>query len=79
MILCVRKQSSKASLLFILFAILLVFNGFAQPDEEEGACKKAFKSCVDDAEKLMPNFHLFSNYLGYCLAGYVFCMKYLEK
>ena len=79
MILFVRKQSRKASLFIILLLIFLFINGFTQEDQEEGGCKKAFRRCVDDAEKLMPNFHLFFNYLGYCMAGYVFCVKYLEK
>lgn len=78
MILFIRKQSRKTSFFFILLAIVLVLNGFAQEDEEEGGCAKAFKSCVDDAEKLIPHLVLFYNYLNYCLTGYVFCVKYLE-
>jgi hypothetical protein len=56
----------------------MVLNGFAQEEEESG-CKKAFKNCVDDAGKLLPHLTLFYNYLNYCLTGYVFCVKYLEK
>lgn len=79
MISFVRNQSRKASFFFILLAILLVLNGFAREDQEEGGCKKALKKCIDDAEKMMPNFHLFINYLGYCMVGYVFCVKYLAN
>ena len=79
MISIIRRHSRKASLFLMLLTIFMVSNGFAQEGEEENGCQKALKSCVDDAEKLMPHLTLFYNYLNYCLTGYVFCVKYLEK
>lgn len=79
MISIIRKHSRKVSLFLMLLTIFMALNGFTLEGEEESGCKKAFKSCVDDAEELMPHLTLFYNYLNYCLVGYVFCVKYLEK
>lgn len=79
MIFFIRKQSRKASLLIILFTVLLVLSGFTQEEKEGRSCEKALERCLDDGEKLVSNSALFSNYLAYCMVGYVFCVKYLEK
>lgn len=71
-----RPYSGKVIFFLLFLTVFLIFNGFAQ---EEKSCEKALENCVDDAENLLPNLTLFTNFVGYCVVGYVFCKKYIDR
>ena len=60
-------------------ALLLVFSVISIYSQEEIACEIALGKCMFDAGKMLINIALFTNYTAYCLAGYIFCKKYIEK
>ena len=76
MILQIRKHMKKASLILIILTIFLSANVSSL---EAGRCEKALLRCLFDSLRSIPFFTRVYQHIGYCLNGWVFCGKYLEK
>lgn len=60
-------------------AFFLIFSVIHVCSQEEIACEIALGKCMFDAVKQLLNIVSFTNHTTYCLAGYLFCKKYLDK
>jgi uncharacterized membrane protein YqaE (UPF0057 family) len=76
MILQIQKHMKKASLILIIFTIFLSVNVSSL---EAGACEKALVNCLFDSLGSIPFFTRVYTDIAYCLNGWVFCQKYVEK
>lgn len=76
MILQIQKHMKKASLILVIFAILLSTN--VSP-LEAGRCEKALSNCLLDAILSIPFFSRVYMDIAYCLNGWIFCRKYLKN
>jgi hypothetical protein len=76
MILQIQKHMKKASLILI---ILTIFLGANVSSLEAGRCEKALSNCLLDSLWSLPNFTRVYLNIAYCLNGWVFCGKYIEK
>ncbi len=63
----------------LLMALFLIFSVISIYSQEEIACEIALGKCMFDAVKQLLNIVSFTHYTTYCLAGYLFCKKYLDK
>ncbi len=59
--------------------LCLVFSVISIGSQEEIACEIALGKCMLDALKQLPHVISFTQYTTYCLTGYLFCKKYLDK
>ena len=75
MILQIQKHMKKATLILIIFTVLLSTNVSTL---EAGRCERALASCLIDAILNIPFFARVYSDIAYCLNGWVFCGKYLE-
>jgi len=65
------KSLKKLLILVVLFAVVFCLNAAVV---EAGDCEEAFMRCVEDP--------FVSAFLGggmFCIIGYVFCKKYIER
>jgi hypothetical protein len=76
MILQIQKRMKKASLILIILTIFLSANVSSL---EAGRCEKALSNCLLDSLWSIPYFARVYLDIAYCLNGWVFCSKYLEK
>ncbi len=76
MILQIQKRMKKASLILIILTIFLSANVSSL---EAGRCEKALSNCLLDSLLSIPYFTRVYLDIAYCLNGWVFCSKYLEK
>ncbi len=76
MILQIQKHMKKASLILIILTIFLSVNVSSL---EAGRCERALSYCLLDSLRSIPFFTRVYLDIGYCLTGWVFCGKYLEK
>ncbi len=72
----IQKHMKKASLILIILTIFLSANASSL---EAGRCEKALSYCLLDSLLSLPFFTRVYLNIGYCLTGWVFCGKYLEK
>ncbi len=72
----IQKHMRKASLILIILAIFLSANVSSL---QAGRCEKALSSCLLDSLSSLPFFTRVYLDIGYCLNGWVFCTKYIEK
>ena len=63
----------------LLMAFFLIFSVICVYSQEEIACEIALAKCMFDALKQFLNIISLTNYTAYCLTGYLFCKKYLDK
>ena len=59
--------------------LFLVFSVISIGSPEEIACEIALGKCMLDALKQLPHVISFTQHTTYCLTGYLFCKKYLDK
>ncbi len=76
MILQIQKHMKKASLILIILTIFLSANASSL---EAGRCEKALSICLLDSLRFIPFFTRVYLDIAYCLNGWVFCTKYIEK
>jgi uncharacterized membrane protein YqaE (UPF0057 family) len=72
----IKKHMKKASLILIILTIFLSVNVSSL---EAGRCEKALLNCLLDSLWSIPHFTRVYRNIAYCLNGWVFCGKYLEK
>lgn len=72
----IQKHMKKASLILIILTIFLSVNVSSL---EAGRCEKALLNCLLDSLWSIPHFTRVYRNIAYCLNGWVFCGKYLEK
>jgi hypothetical protein len=76
MILKTRRHLKKISLILIILAFFLSVN---TTPLRAGKCERAFASCIYDALKSIPFFSTVYLQTGFCINGWVFCLKYMEN
>ena len=72
----IQKHMKKASLILIILTIFLSVNVSSL---EAGRCEKALLNCLLDSLWSIPFFTRVYLDIAYCLNGWIFCGKYLEK
>lgn len=75
----ISRIKSQVRKVAFLMAFFLIFSVICVCSQEEIACEIALGKCMLDAVKQLPNIISFTNYTVYCLTGYLFCKKYLDK
>jgi hypothetical protein len=76
MILQIQRHLKKISLILIILAIFLSVN---IAPLSAGKCERAFASCVYDALRSIPFFSEVYLQTGFCINGWIFCLKYMQN
>jgi hypothetical protein len=75
----ISPLQSQVKKVTFLIVFLLIFSVIYVGSQEDIACELALGKCMLDALKQFPNVISFTQYTTYCLTGYLFCKKYLDK
>lgn len=76
MIFQIQKHIRKVTLILI---VLMIFISIGAAEQDNGKCEEAFIKCMIDAARHLPMFSMLYIQSVYCIGGYLFCKKYLDK